>query len=443
MRKSQSVDLWDLQTAAPRRTGTIFINGGLPTRSAVFSPDGTQLAVGCWDNKVHLYDVATETPTPKVILEGHAGQVVSVAFSPDGTRLISGSVDRTVRLWSLETGKLLTTFEGHRGMVDWVSFAPDVQSIVSASTEGGSIKVWRRATPAEVVGDISGLVELARKLEGDKNRPALLAVLDEAIGIAPHDPQLRMWRGRIQATDLSRVSDALEDYRVAAELSLDDEDVIRKVMELIDLRPLVASSGRMNIAWRFTTDAPAGDDAWTALEYDDSTWRNGEGPFGVSNPVRTSWTSSDIWLRHEFELEDAVEAPLVFLARIDDESEFYVNGVRAGQRGLPRLSRYNYPQRIDGTEAARQALRPGKNVLAVHCHNVKGPSIIDVGLYAAEYGNDALEFLSRLVATGSESILVASCCPECMRKQATGRWPSPIKSVCARPKRGPGGNHRE
>jgi len=37
-------------------------------------------------------------------LTGHTGDVRSVAFSPDGTRVVSGSYDNLVKIWNVETG---------------------------------------------------------------------------------------------------------------------------------------------------------------------------------------------------------------------------------------------------------------------------------------------------------------------------------------------------
>jgi WD40 repeat protein len=38
-------------------------------------------------------------------LEGHLGEVNSVVFSPDGSRVASGSYDNTVRVWDVQTGQ--------------------------------------------------------------------------------------------------------------------------------------------------------------------------------------------------------------------------------------------------------------------------------------------------------------------------------------------------
>ena len=60
-----------------------------------------------------------EAATGKLLstLQGHTGEVYSVAWSPDGKTLASGSSDQTVKLWEAATGKLLTTLQGHTGPV--------------------------------------------------------------------------------------------------------------------------------------------------------------------------------------------------------------------------------------------------------------------------------------------------------------------------------------
>jgi WD40 repeat protein len=67
--------------------------------TVAFSPDGTVLATGAYDNTVRLWSVSEGKPLGTMM--EHTDKVHSVAFSPDGTLLASGAADSTVRLWKL------------------------------------------------------------------------------------------------------------------------------------------------------------------------------------------------------------------------------------------------------------------------------------------------------------------------------------------------------
>ena len=66
-------------------------------------------------------------------LQGHSRGVTSVSFSPDGTKVASGSYDNTVKLWDVTSGECLQTLEGHSSIVFSVSFSPDGTKVASFS----------------------------------------------------------------------------------------------------------------------------------------------------------------------------------------------------------------------------------------------------------------------------------------------------------------------
>ncbi len=85
------------------------VPGSTPSPSA---PMDTLLASGSHDDTVRLWD--PDTGELLRTLEGHEGDVNSVAFSPNGRLLASGSDDRTVRLWDPGTGDALGILFGSR-----------------------------------------------------------------------------------------------------------------------------------------------------------------------------------------------------------------------------------------------------------------------------------------------------------------------------------------
>ena len=113
-------------------------------KTVIFLPPG-RAASGGDDFAITLWDLATGNDAR---LEGHKGQVASLAVSPDGATLASASWDGSVGLWSLPGGENLAMMSGHGGVVNDVAFSADGALLYSASADG-TIRVWDVAARAE------------------------------------------------------------------------------------------------------------------------------------------------------------------------------------------------------------------------------------------------------------------------------------------------------
>ncbi|KAG5730112.1 hypothetical protein E4T56_gene1876, partial [Termitomyces sp. T112] len=113
--------------------------------SVAFSPDGTHIVSGSWDNTICVWDSSTGTELLHLI--GHTSPVSSVAFSPNGTHIVSGSRDNTICVWDSSNGAELLQLTGHTSAVSSVAFSPDGTHIVSGS-EDKTICVWDSSTGA-------------------------------------------------------------------------------------------------------------------------------------------------------------------------------------------------------------------------------------------------------------------------------------------------------
>jgi hypothetical protein len=145
------------------------------------------------------------------------------------------------------------------------------------------------------------------------------------------------------------------------------------------LKPILETSRDTPAEWRYVTTAPAA--AWAAAEFDDASWMRGEAGFGTRNTpggvVRTVWNTPDIWLRRSFDLPADVRAVNPrFLLHHDEDAEVYLNGVLA-----LKIAGYSTDYEVAPINPeARALLRPGRNTLAVHCHQTSGGQYIDVGI---------------------------------------------------------------
>ncbi len=114
--------------------------------SVAFSPDGKRLASASKDKTVRVWDLATGHVA--LTLKRHTDDVWSVAFSPDGKRLASASWDQTVKVWDAASGQEVLSLRGHTGPVTSVAFSRDGQRLASASFDK-TMKVWDLASGQE------------------------------------------------------------------------------------------------------------------------------------------------------------------------------------------------------------------------------------------------------------------------------------------------------
>ncbi len=145
-----------------------------------------------------------------------------------------------------------------------------------------------------------------------------------------------------------------------------------------EVRALVPTSEESAQEWRYTESRP--DSGWTGSGFDDSGWARGPGGFGTTETpashVRTTWKSSDLWIRRTFDLQRrALVRPHLRLSH-DDDAEVYLNGVEVGSFPGYTTGYVELPL----TARAAAALREGANLLAIHVHQVKGGQYVDAGL---------------------------------------------------------------
>lgn len=144
-------------------------------------------------------------------------------------------------------------------------------------------------------------------------------------------------------------------------------------------KTLVAAFPDGGSTWNYTTSDPGA--GWDKHGFDASSWPKGKAGFGAKggweSQTGTAWTTSDIWVRHEFTASASVKRALLAL-HYDNATEVYLNGALIW-KSAPGAWNDRYGG-FDVTDAVRSALRSGGNVLAAHCHQDTGGQFLDMAL---------------------------------------------------------------
>lgn len=110
-----------------------------PLRCLTISPDGSYIAFGAKDGRVHVYK--TEGYELVKTLDAHTMPVTALTFSPDGNYLLSGGRDAKLNVYQTVDFSLERDFVPHLFSVYGIHYNPVLPVFATASRDK-TIKIW-------------------------------------------------------------------------------------------------------------------------------------------------------------------------------------------------------------------------------------------------------------------------------------------------------------
>ena len=192
-----------------------------------------------------------------------------------------------------------------------------------------------------------------------------------------------------QTTDVEIEVNGLMTYD--REIIKFDEDRMQELHALLyspapKAETLVPTSRQEAQTWRYTTNDPGAD--WFVSQFDDTGWNSGPGGFGTEGTpgthVRSTWDTPDIWLRRDFELQEAPadDADIYLRLHHDEDAKIYINGQLAADVSGYVTDYITIPAR------SAAIMQVGTNTIAVHCKQTGGGQSIDVGIVTLSPNDD-------------------------------------------------------
>jgi centriolar protein POC1 len=131
-----TVSIWSLKTLEMLH---VFKISDDTVRCISISPDEKQVAFGCRNNQIHIYDL--EDYTLIKTLHGHTMSVFSLQYAQNGSFLVSGGRDAQVKIWETTSYNLVYNIPAHLFAVNSIVFHASLPYFATGSMDK-SIKIW-------------------------------------------------------------------------------------------------------------------------------------------------------------------------------------------------------------------------------------------------------------------------------------------------------------
>lgn len=131
--------VWDIRTQ--QILHRISTSEGLEGDIA-FSADGRFLAANHPSNPNEIAIFETRMFTISSVLSGHANTVFSIAFSPDGTELASSAADEKVRIWNIATQRSSHEIDGFLGAIRFMGSSRYGNLVAIVRQDQLAIEIW-------------------------------------------------------------------------------------------------------------------------------------------------------------------------------------------------------------------------------------------------------------------------------------------------------------
>ncbi|KAF7243091.1 Coronin-7 [Varanus komodoensis] len=154
-----------LQLSQPGRlpdTSMPTIQNGAPVSDLCWDPFNPQrLATGAEDARIRLWrteagGLQKTLLEPEAVLQGHTEKIYSVKFHPLASDILaSSSYDTSVRIWDVRAGRQALRLDGHEGQIFSLAWSPDGRHLATVSKDG-KVRVFEPRQASQPLQEGSG-----------------------------------------------------------------------------------------------------------------------------------------------------------------------------------------------------------------------------------------------------------------------------------------------